>query len=87
MAAVDLLEAFTGGADGVIVAACHEGTDRYPTTALRARKRVAQARELLAEVGINAERIQLVESADAAPEELRDALAGAANTIKEALTT
>jgi len=87
LAAVDLLEAFTGGADGVIVAACHEGTDRYPTATLRARKRVAQARQMLAEVGVNADRLQLVEAADATADELRDALAGAAKTISESLTT
>lgn len=87
LSAVDLLGAFTGGADGVIVAACREGTDRYPTTALRARKRVAQARRLLAEVGMNAERLQLVEAAAAAPDQLRDALAWAAKTINESLTT
>lgn len=87
LSAAELLEAFTTGAAGVIVAACTKGADRYPNATQRIRKRVEQVRELLAEVGIDAERLQLVEAADTGPDALADALAGAARTINETLTT
>ena len=57
----DILGAFESGAEGVLVLACESGTCRYPGVDVRLRKRVAQARELLGEVGIAAERIELRE--------------------------
>ena len=57
----DIVHAFEAGADGVLVLACESGTCRYPEVDVRLRKRVAQARELLGEVGIAAERIELRE--------------------------
>lgn len=54
-----LLHAFESGADGAYVAACLEGTCHFMQGNLRAKKRVAYAKQLLEEVGIESERLQM----------------------------
>ncbi len=54
-----LLKAFEAGASAVVVLVCPEGTCRYLEGNLRARKRVAQVKKLLDEVGIGGERVNL----------------------------
>ncbi|MBL7187859.1 MAG: hydrogenase iron-sulfur subunit [Phycisphaerae bacterium] len=57
--AIHLMKAFEQGADGVFVAGCLEGQCHYLEGNLRARKRVAYAKRLLAEVQIEPERIDM----------------------------
>ncbi len=52
-----ILHAFETGADGVYVAACLEGGCHFLQGNLRAKKRVAYAKQLLEEVGIESERL------------------------------
>ena len=52
-----LFESFENGADGVMVIGCLEGDCHYMTGNLRARKRVERARKILAEAGLDAERL------------------------------
>jgi coenzyme F420-reducing hydrogenase delta subunit len=54
-----LLAAFERGADGVIVAGCLEGGCHFLEGNLRARKRVERARQLLAEIGLEPERLEM----------------------------
>jgi F420-non-reducing hydrogenase iron-sulfur subunit len=54
-----LLEAFERGIDGVLVAGCLEGGCHFQEGNLRAKKRVARAKELLAEAGIEPERLEM----------------------------
>jgi F420-non-reducing hydrogenase iron-sulfur subunit len=54
-----LLHAFVSGADGVMVAGCEEGSCHFLTGNLRAVKRVAKAKKLLAETGVNPERLDM----------------------------
>jgi coenzyme F420-reducing hydrogenase delta subunit len=54
-----LLAAFERGADGVIVAGCLEGGCHYLEGNLRARRRVERARQLLAEIGLQPERLEM----------------------------
>ena len=54
-----MLEAFRQGADGAYVASCLEGECHYLTGNLRARKRVEYAKKLLAEIGIESERLEM----------------------------
>lgn len=54
-----LLAAFERGVDGVIVAGCLEGGCHFLEGNLRARKRVGRARELLAEIGLEPERLEM----------------------------
>ncbi|MFC1552761.1 hydrogenase iron-sulfur subunit [Candidatus Latescibacterota bacterium] len=52
-----MLHAFVSGADGVMVAGCEEGSCHFMTGNLRAIKRVAKAKKLLEETGLNPERL------------------------------
>jgi F420-non-reducing hydrogenase iron-sulfur subunit len=54
-----LLEAFERGIDGVLVAGCLEGGCHFQEGNLRARRRVARAKELLAEAGLEPERLEM----------------------------
>ena len=54
-----LLAAFERGVDGVIVAGCLEGGCHFLEGNLRARQRVARAKELLREIGLEADRLEM----------------------------
>lgn len=54
-----LLAAFERGVDGVIVAGCLEGGCHFLEGNLRARKRVERARQMLAEIGVEPERLEM----------------------------
>jgi F420-non-reducing hydrogenase iron-sulfur subunit len=54
-----LLAAFERGVDGVIVAGCLEGGCHFLEGNLRARRRVERAKTLLAEIGIEPERLEM----------------------------
>jgi len=56
---IHLLRAFERGADGVYAVGCMEGACQYNSGNLRARKRVAQAREILEKIGIGGDRVQM----------------------------
>jgi len=54
------LKAFENGADGVLVAGCEEGSCHFKEGNLVAKRRVNYARKLLAESGIEMERLRMV---------------------------
>jgi F420-non-reducing hydrogenase iron-sulfur subunit len=54
-----ILAAFERGVDGVIVAGCLEGGCHFLEGNLRARKRVERARQILAEIGLEPERLEM----------------------------
>ncbi|HIE29487.1 TPA: hydrogenase iron-sulfur subunit [Candidatus Poribacteria bacterium] len=54
-----ILHAFEAGADGVYVAACLEGGCHFMEGNLRAKKRVAYAKQLLEEIGLESERLEM----------------------------
>jgi coenzyme F420-reducing hydrogenase delta subunit len=54
-----LLAAFERGVDGVIVAGCLEGGCHFLEGNLRARRRVARARQFLSEIGLEPERLEM----------------------------
>lgn len=54
-----LLAAFERGIDGVIVAGCLEGGCHFLEGNLRARRRVERAKQLLAEIGIEPQRLEM----------------------------
>ena len=56
---IHLLRAIEGGADGVYAAGCLEGECHYLKGNLWARKRVDHVKDLLAEVGLEPERIEM----------------------------
>ena len=54
-----IMRAFEEGVDGVIVAGCLEGGCHFQEGNLRAKKRVALAREVLAEAGLESDRLEM----------------------------
>jgi len=54
-----IVSAFVRCVDGVIVAGCLEGGCHFLEGNLRARKRVERARQLLAEIGLEPERLEM----------------------------
>jgi F420-non-reducing hydrogenase iron-sulfur subunit len=54
-----LLAAFERGVDGVIVAGCLEGGCHFQEGNLRARRRVERAKMILAEIGLEPERLEM----------------------------
>jgi len=55
-----LLKAFENGADGVIVAGCEEGSCHFKEGNLIAKRRVNYGRDLLSEIGLERERLRMV---------------------------
>ncbi len=56
---VHLLRAFEAGTDAVLVLVCPEGSCRYLEGNIRARKRVAQIKKLLDEIGLDGRRLNI----------------------------
>ncbi len=54
-----LLAAFEKGADAVMVAGCLEGGCHFQEGNLRARRRVERAKEILAEIGLEPQRLEM----------------------------
>jgi len=54
-----ILTAFEHGIDGVIVAGCLEGGCHFLEGNLRARKRVERVQQLMAEIGLEPERLEM----------------------------
>lgn len=54
-----ILQAFEGGADGVMVVGCLEGDCHYISGNLRARARVNRVATILEEIKIGAERVRM----------------------------
>ncbi len=54
------MKAFENGADGVIVAGCEEGSCHFKEGNLTAKRRVNYTRELMAESGLEMERLRMV---------------------------
>ena len=56
---VHLLRTLEEGADGVYVAGCEEGDCHFMEGNLRAKRRAGHARDLIAQMGLNPERIRM----------------------------
>lgn len=81
----DILHALEAGAQGVIVACLSDGKDRYPDVARRTRLRVNQARQLVSEIGLPADRVVLAGIGDGSEEVTRVALTTAAERVRATL--
>jgi len=67
-----LLRAVEDGVDGVMVAGCLEGNCHFETGNLRARKRVALAKNVLRDVGIHPGRVEMFNLSAAMAGRFRD---------------
>ncbi|MDI6735364.1 MAG: hydrogenase iron-sulfur subunit [bacterium] len=54
-----LLKAFEDGADGVYVAGCLEGNCHFTDGNIKAKRRVARAKKLLDEIGLDGTRLEM----------------------------
>ena len=81
LSTAEMLHAFEAGARGVIVVAAEVGADRYPGATERIRKRVQQGKDLLKEIGLDGERLVLLEEASRGRSAMREAIAAAADKI------
>ena len=54
-----LLRAFEDGADGVYVAGCEEGSCHFVNGNIKAKRRVAAARQILEEIGMEPDRLRM----------------------------
>jgi len=55
-----ILKALQEGADGVLIIGCHPGDCAFKTGNLGAERRVRFARKLIAQLGINEDRVKMV---------------------------
>jgi coenzyme F420-reducing hydrogenase delta subunit len=55
----DILTAFEGGVDGVLVAGCLDGGCHFVEGNLRARRRVERTQEIMREIGLEPERLEM----------------------------
>ena len=77
------LKAFENGADGVIIAGCEEGSCHFKEGNLVAKRRVNYARKLLAESGLEMERLRMVNVSAANARLLVDHLQKMSETIQK----
>ena len=56
---IHLLNAFEDGADGVYVAGCLEGECHFSNGNIKARKKVAYVKKVLADIGMEPERVAM----------------------------
>ncbi|MBN1376487.1 MAG: hydrogenase iron-sulfur subunit [Dehalococcoidia bacterium] len=75
------MKALENGADGVLVAGCEEGSCHFKEGNLVAKRRVNYARKLLAEAGLESDRLRMVNVSAAGARLLVDHLQDMAETI------
>jgi len=68
---IHILKAFESGADGVYVAGCLDGDCHFINGNLRAKPRVAAAKKLLAEAGLEPERLEMFQLSAAEGDKFR----------------
>ena len=77
------LKSFENGADGVLVAGCLEGGCHFQNGNLWAKRRVAYACELLEEIGIEKERLRMVNVSAAMARPLADIIIDMVETVRK----
>ena len=78
-----IMRAFENGVDGVIVAGCLEGGCHFQEGNLRAKKRVALARNVLEEAGIEGERLEMFNLSSAMGQTFADIVETMTERIKK----
>ena len=77
------LKALENGADGVLIAGCLEGGCHFIEGNLIAKKRVNETRKLLAEIGIEKERLRMVNVSAAMARPLSETITDMTETIRK----
>ncbi|MBN1845789.1 MAG: hydrogenase iron-sulfur subunit [Sedimentisphaerales bacterium] len=76
------LKALEDGADGVLVAGCMEGGCHFINGNLCAKRRVNHVREMLAEIGLEKERLRMVNVSAAMARPLADLIIDMVETVR-----
>jgi coenzyme F420-reducing hydrogenase delta subunit len=77
------MKAFERGADGVLVAGCLEGGCHFSEGNLCAKRRVNAVRDLLTEIGLEAERLRMVNISAAMARPLADIITDMVQTVRK----
>jgi len=77
------MKAFAQGTDGVLIAGCLEGGCHFIEDNLCAKRRVNAARELLSEIGLEAERLRMVNISAAMARPLADHIIDMVQTVRK----
>ena len=77
------LQAFENGADGVLVAGCLEGGCHFTNGNLYARKRVESMRQMLEEMGLEKERLRMVNVSASMARPLADLIIDMVETVRK----
>ncbi|MCU0917258.1 MAG: hydrogenase iron-sulfur subunit [Planctomycetes bacterium] len=78
-----LIKAFETGADGVLVAGCLEGGCHYTSGNLYAKRRVQYIRDMLEEIGLEKERLRMVNVSAAGGRLLADHITDMVETVRK----
>lgn len=78
-----VLDAIEHGADGVMVAGCLEGDCHYQQGNLNAKRRVKWAQELLKGIGLEPERVRMVNLSSAMGQRWADAVTAMDATVRQ----
>jgi F420-non-reducing hydrogenase iron-sulfur subunit len=78
-----ILKAFADGADGVLVAGCLEGGCHFVEGNLCAKRRVDYTRDMLAEIGLEKERLRMVNISAAMARPLADDITDMVETVRK----
>jgi len=77
------MKAFENGADGVLVAGCEEGSCHFKEGNLLAKRRVKYTRDLLAESGLEAERLRMVNVSAASAQKFAEYVREMVETVRK----
>jgi coenzyme F420-reducing hydrogenase delta subunit len=77
------MKAFENGADGVLVAGCLEGGCHFVEGNLCAKRRVNYTRDMLAEVGLEKDRLRMVNISAAMARPLADTITDMVDTVRK----
>jgi coenzyme F420-reducing hydrogenase delta subunit len=77
------MKAFENGADGVLVAGCLEGGCHFVEGNLTAKRRVNYTKEMLAEIGMEKERLRMINVSAAMARPLADSIMDMVETVRK----
>ncbi len=77
------MKAFENGADGIIVAGCEEGSCHFKEGNLIAKRRVKCTGNLLAEIGLERERLRMVNIGAADARRFTDTIKDMVETVRK----
>jgi coenzyme F420-reducing hydrogenase delta subunit len=77
------MKAFEQGSDGVLVAGCLEGGCHFIEGNLCAKHRINAAKDLLSEIGLEAERLRMVNVSAAMARSLADIITDMVQTVRK----